>query len=124
MVTIFGLLQALVSIVQDSGDQIHSIKAGPKRIVYLLKKYCDFIVMIMSNYLWYDSSLYFVSVSTTGEPEVVLRQQLEFIYNQILFVLTNKVLITGTEYYILILNSGPSNVNIKSFQRFTRSSRS
>jgi hypothetical protein len=39
MVTTFGLLQALVSIVQDSGDQIHCIRAGSKRIVYLLKKY-------------------------------------------------------------------------------------
>lgn len=30
-------------------------------------------------------------LSTTGEPEAVLRQQLEFIYYQIIFVLTSKV---------------------------------
>jgi hypothetical protein len=36
-------------------------------------------------------SLYFVAVSSTGEPEVVLRQQLEFVHNQIIFILTSQV---------------------------------
>lgn len=74
LVTIFGLIQAVVSIVEDSSDEIQCIKAGNRRIVYLLK-----------------GSLYFVIVSSTGEPEVVLRQQLNFIHNQILFILTSQV---------------------------------
>ncbi|CAE7473976.1 apg-13, partial [Symbiodinium microadriaticum] len=36
-------------------------------------------------------SLYFVAVSSSGEPEVVLRQQLEFVHNQILFILTSQI---------------------------------
>lgn len=36
-------------------------------------------------------SLYFVSVSSTGEPEAVLVKQLQFMYTQILLVLTAKV---------------------------------
>lgn len=74
MVTLFGLLQAVVSIAQDAGDQIHSINLGTKRIIFFLK-----------------NALYFVCVTTTKEPEIVCRQQLEFIHDQILFVLTNKV---------------------------------
>lgn len=30
-------------------------------------------------------------MSSTGEPEVVLRQQLEFVHNQIIFILTSQV---------------------------------
>eukprot|EP01041_Mallomonas_annulata_P003600 gene3600-7161_t len=74
MVTTFGLMQAIISIVQDSGDVIHSIKAGKNRIVYFLK-----------------DSLYFISVSSTGESELILRKQLDFIYNQIVLVLTQKI---------------------------------
>mmetsp|Transcript_20961 Transcript_20961/g.35363 ORF Transcript_20961/g.35363 Transcript_20961/m.35363 type:complete len:321 (-) Transcript_20961:3719-4681(-) len=74
IVTTFGLIQAVISIVQDSGDQIQCIQSGSRKIVYFSK-----------------SSLYFVAVSSTGEPEAILRQQLEFIYYQIIFVLTAKV---------------------------------
>ncbi len=72
--TTFGLLQAVVSIVQDSGDEILTIKAGSRRIVYFIR-----------------NSLYFVAISSTGEPECVLSKQLEFLYSQILLVLTSKV---------------------------------
>ena len=74
LVATFGLLQAIVSIVQDQGDSIHCIKAGQRRIVYFIRQ-----------------SLYFISISSTGEPEVVLAKQLEFMYNQVLLTLTNKV---------------------------------
>jgi len=74
LVTTFGLLQAVVSIVQDAGDEIKCIKAGRRRIVYFLRQ-----------------SLYFVSISSTGEPEIILRKQLEFMCTQILLVLTSKV---------------------------------
>lgn len=74
LVTTFGLLQAVISIVMDSGDDIRSIRAGGRKIVYFMKQ-----------------SLYFVSISSTNEPEVVLLKQLNFMYNQILLVLTSKV---------------------------------
>ncbi len=37
LVTLFGLMQALVSVVQDGGDVIRSIKVGQTKIVFLLK---------------------------------------------------------------------------------------
>ena len=74
MVTTFGLLQAMVSVVQDQGDNVRCIKAGSRRIVYFIRK-----------------SLYFICVSSTGEPESVMVKHLEFIYSQILLMLTNKV---------------------------------
>ena len=73
-VTIFGLLQAVISIVQDSGDHLQCIRAGQRTIVYYTQQ-----------------SLYYVNVSYTGEPEVVLRKQLEFMHSQILLVLTSRV---------------------------------
>lgn len=74
LVTTFGLLQAVISIVLDSGDSLRCIRAGSRRIVYFMKQ-----------------SLYFVCISSTTEPEVVLLKQLNFLYNQILLVLTSKV---------------------------------
>ena len=72
--TTFGLIQAIVSIVENTGDRIVCIAAQKRRIVWFLR-----------------SSLYFVSISTTDEPEAVLSAQLEFMYDQITFVLTSKV---------------------------------
>lgn len=51
---------------------------------------------------WFDRSLFFVAISSTGEPEAVLRQQLEFIHNQILFVLTAKVTVIVSSHPISI----------------------
>lgn len=72
--TTFGLIQAIVSIVDNTGDRIVCISAKKRRIVWFLR-----------------NSLYFVSISTSDEPEAVLSAQLEFMYNQITFVLTSKV---------------------------------
>ena len=72
--TTFGLIQAVVSIVENAGDSISCIIAGDRRIVYFLR-----------------SCLYFVSISSTEEPEAVLSAQLEFMHNQIIFVLTSQV---------------------------------
>lgn len=74
LVTTFGLLQAVISIILDSGDSIKCIRAGKRKIVYFIK-----------------NSLYFVSMSSTNESELILMKQLSFIYNQILLVLTAKV---------------------------------
>eukprot|EP01035_Chromulina_nebulosa_P020468 gene20468-26558_t len=83
LVTIFGLLQAIVSIVNDSGDNIRCIKTSNRRkILYFIRK-----------------SLYFIIISSTGENEAILQQQLEFMYSQILLILTTKV------HEVLKLNS-------------------
>jgi hypothetical protein len=82
LVTTYGLLQAVVSIVENAGDRISCIKAGDRRIVYFFRNH-----------------LYFISISSTDEPEAVLSSQLEFMYGQILFVLTTKV------HDVLALNS-------------------
>lgn len=74
LVTTFGLLQAIISIVQDSGDQLKCIRSKRRTIVYFLR-----------------NSLYFVSISSTSELEAVLSCQLEFMYSQILLVLTARV---------------------------------
>jgi vacuolar fusion protein MON1 len=72
--TTFGLIQAVVSIIEISGDALSCIVAGDRTIVYFLR-----------------NSLYFVSISSTNEPAAVLSAQLEFMYSQIVFVLTSKV---------------------------------
>ena len=74
LVTTFGFLQAVVSIVLASGDVMKSIIAGDRRIVFLLR-----------------NSIYFVIVSSTAEPECILLKHLEYLYQQILFILTAKV---------------------------------
>jgi hypothetical protein len=74
MATTFGLLQAIISVVEDQGDSLRCIKAGSRRIVFFVRH-----------------SLYFVCVTSTDEPEVVLSKQLEFMYNQILLILTDQV---------------------------------
>lgn len=74
LVTTFGLLQAVISISLDAGDTLRCIRAGSRKIVYFIK-----------------NSLYFVAMSSTREPEVVLLRHLNFLYNQILLVLTSKV---------------------------------
>jgi len=74
MVTTFGFLQAVISIVLASGDVMKCILAGNRKIVFLLKQ-----------------SIYFVSISSTNEPECILLKQLDFLYQKILFILTIKV---------------------------------
>uniref|UniRef100_A0A1B6DQG5 Vacuolar fusion protein MON1 homolog n=2 Tax=Clastoptera arizonana TaxID=38151 RepID=A0A1B6DQG5_9HEMI len=59
LVTIFGVMQALVSFIQDSQDVIRSIHAGNLIFVFLLK-----------------GPIIVVSVSRTGESEEQLRLQL------------------------------------------------
>jgi len=74
LVATFGLMQAMISVVEDSGDHIQCMKAGDRTIVFFIKK-----------------NLYFVSISSTNEPEIILLQQLQFLYSQILLTLTSKV---------------------------------
>lgn len=71
LVSLGGIMQALVSFVADSGDAIRSIRAGRTQIVFLVK-----------------SPLIFVAVSQDGLSNAQLIVQLTYIYNQILSVLT------------------------------------
>ena len=74
LVTSFGLVQAVFSIVKESGDTLKCISAGRRKILYFVR-----------------GTLYFVGISSTGEPDAVLCKQLEFTYCQILLILTSKV---------------------------------
>ncbi|GJN94002.1 hypothetical protein Rhopal_007065-T1 [Rhodotorula paludigena] len=70
-----GVMQAIVSIFADEGDKIRFVQsyidAGSTRISFLLKP-----------------PLYLVVVSSRGEPESVLRQRLDYLYQQVLSVVT------------------------------------
>lgn len=74
LITTFGLLQAVISIVLNSGDVMKTITAGDRTITFLLRH-----------------SLYFVIVSSTQENGSILLKQLDVLYQQILFILTRKV---------------------------------
>lgn len=74
LVTTFGLLQAVISIIHDSGDMIKCIKSKHRKIVYFIR-----------------NSLYFIIVTSTNELDAVLSLQLEFMYSQILVILTSRV---------------------------------
>ncbi|KAK3812041.1 MAG: MON1-like protein A-like protein [Benniella sp.] len=67
-----GVIQALISFFADNNDTIRCINAGQHRFVFLLK-----------------TPLYLVCVSRSGESEAQLREQLEYLYAQIISVLTH-----------------------------------
>ncbi|CAG8631021.1 8386_t:CDS:10 [Acaulospora morrowiae] len=67
-----GVIQAIVSFFADSDDTIRCINAGQHKFIFLLK-----------------GPLYLVAVSRTNESETQLRDQLNYLYNQILSVLTS-----------------------------------
>ncbi|KAI9058311.1 DUF254-domain-containing protein [Trametes sanguinea] len=69
--SMFGVIQALVSIFLDDGDKLRCINAGSTRIVFLLRP-----------------PLYYVCVSAWGEPESVTRFHLEYLHLQILSVVS------------------------------------
>ncbi|GAA5881996.1 hypothetical protein JCM1840_002092 [Sporobolomyces johnsonii] len=66
-----GVMQAIVSIFADEGDKIRYVDVGPTRISLLLK-----------------APLYLVVSSNWGEPESVLRAHLDYLYFQVLSVVT------------------------------------
>ncbi|GFG32545.1 hypothetical protein Cfor_09047 [Coptotermes formosanus] len=75
LVTIFGVMQALVSVVQTNQDTIRSIHAGNSKFVFLIK-----------------GPIILVSVSRTTESVSQLVLQLTYVYNQIVSVLTSSQL--------------------------------
>lgn len=74
MINKFSFLQAVISIVQSSNSEIRTLVAGQNKIVFLFR-----------------SSLYFICVSQIQEPEYVLVHLLDFLYQNILLILTSKV---------------------------------
>ncbi|XP_011306022.1 vacuolar fusion protein MON1 homolog A [Fopius arisanus] len=75
LVTVMGVMQALVSFVQAGNDMIRSVHAGNTNFVFLVK-----------------GPLILVAVSKTLESVPQLALQLTYVYNQILFVLTQSQL--------------------------------
>lgn len=74
LVNTFSFLQAVISVVSSSNDEIKSMTVNSSKIVFCFRKY-----------------LYFIIVSDFDEPESILLRQLEFFYQYILFILTAKV---------------------------------
>ncbi len=83
----------MASIVEDSGDILRCVRAGRTRILYFFRR-----------------SLYFVCVCpaqgpAAAESEAAIVAQLEFLYCQIIFILTSKVLLDGCffKFYFVYL---------------------
>lgn len=70
---IFGVMCSLVSFVHDQDDQIRTLYAGKHKIVFLIK-----------------GPVYLVMASRTGEPAAHLARQLQFLYTQLVSILTRK----------------------------------
>jgi len=93
LVSLGGIMQALVSVVADSCDAIRLIRAGKTTIVFLAKP-----------------PLILVAVSSTGQSDTQLTTQLNYIYNQILSILTgtqlNKIFSQRRNYDLRRMLSG------------------
>ncbi|KLT45241.1 DUF254-domain-containing protein [Cutaneotrichosporon oleaginosum] len=71
LTNLMGVVQALVSIFAEDDDKLRSVVRGRTRIAFLIKP-----------------EMYLFAVSDWGEPEHVLRMQLEYINLQILSVVS------------------------------------
>lgn len=75
------MIQALLSVMTDQGDVIHSIAVGSSSIEFLLR-----------------GQLYLVGVSSRSEAQLSLRRQLELLYQSILMVATGGAFVGGCVY--------------------------
>ncbi|SCZ88089.1 BZ3500_MvSof-1268-A1-R1_Chr2-1g04181 [Microbotryum saponariae] len=66
-----GVMQAIISIFADEGDKLRYVDAGKMKIAFVLK-----------------APLYLVCISDWGEPEFVLRTHLDYLYLQVLSIVT------------------------------------
>ncbi|XP_072045856.1 protein SAND-like [Amphiura filiformis] len=93
LVTLMGVMQALISFVQDSKNSLRSIVAGDHLFVFLVRQ-----------------PLILVAVSRTRDSQQQLLMQLTYVYNQILSVLTfsqlNRVMEQRRNYDLRRLLSG------------------
>ncbi|KAF4356410.1 hypothetical protein F8388_013275 [Cannabis sativa] len=67
-------LQAIISFVENGGDRVKLIRAGKHQVVFLVK-----------------GPIYLVCISCTEEPYESLKGQLEFMYGQMILILTKSV---------------------------------
>ncbi|GLU11814.1 hypothetical protein SLE2022_285340 [Rubroshorea leprosula] len=67
-------LQAIVSFVENGGDNVNLVRAGKHQVVFLVK-----------------GPIYLVCISCTEEPYESLRGQLELIYDQMILILTKSI---------------------------------
>uniref|UniRef100_A0A1I8IQP4 Vacuolar fusion protein MON1 homolog n=2 Tax=Macrostomum lignano TaxID=282301 RepID=A0A1I8IQP4_9PLAT len=75
LVTHMGVMTALVSVVEDSDDQVHWFESADRRFVFLAK---EFLIL--------------VCICRSAESPTQLLLQLNYLYNQILSLLTFTVL--------------------------------
>jgi hypothetical protein len=66
-----AVIQALISVMSDQGDVIHSITVGTSSIEFMLR-----------------GQLFLVAASSRGEAQQALRRQLELLYQSVLMVAT------------------------------------
>jgi hypothetical protein len=66
-----AVIQALLSVITDQGDVIHSMRVGASTLVFLVR-----------------DQLYLVAVSSRDEAEAALRRQLELLYQSIVMAVT------------------------------------
>ncbi|KAJ1982922.1 Vacuolar fusion protein mon1 [Dimargaris xerosporica] len=71
MAPFMGVIQTLVAFFTDTDDAIQTMRSGHHQFVFLLR-----------------APLYLVAVSQTDEPEVQLRYQLLYLYDQILSIVS------------------------------------
>ena len=91
-----GTTQAVISFCADVGDTIKSIYAGDHDFVFLIR-----------------GPLYLLAVSRTGEPVEQLTRQLQYLYDQVLFILTggiDKTFASNPSYDLRSLLGGTRNV--------------
>jgi hypothetical protein len=69
--SIMGVMQALVSFVEEDGDTLRTLVAGKHKYVFQQK-----------------GPLVLVMVAKTGESETHMAMQLNYVFNQIVYVLT------------------------------------
>ncbi|XP_017773543.1 PREDICTED: vacuolar fusion protein MON1 homolog A [Nicrophorus vespilloides] len=97
LVTMFGVMQALVSFVQDQNDTINCIHAGSTKYVFLNKNH-----------------LILVAISKTEESVPQLVSQLNYVFNQIASILTltrlNKIYEQRRNYDLRRLLSGVERI--------------
>lgn len=89
-------VQAIVSFCEDAGDVVKHVKAGNHVFTFLLK-----------------GPIYLLSVQCNGEPSALAMLKLEYLYNQIVFILTAKglgVLDRKPNYDLRDLLGGTENV--------------
>jgi len=87
-----GVIQAIISFIQDDDDTIRSMRAGDVNFVFVVK-----------------GPIYLVCVSRTGEPVAQLAEQLRYMHSQIISILTagvNRIFSKRAQFDIRNLLSG------------------